>query len=185
MPFQSAPDSAVAVPRRHAADAVRPPLEARDRRAGRAPAPSLAAGLVAFDAFFTRLPEAAEAGGLPTTSGPGSPSAVGRTALHGRPGVPHGRAVGPAVPDHHLHRLPDPRLPDGLHGARPGLRALLRLPEPVLRLDAGAGAGRQPAGDVRRLGRRRSVQLPADRLLVHRERQRRRRQEGVHHQPHR
>ena len=45
--------------------------------------------------------------------------------------------------------------------------------------------GRQPAGDVRRLGGRRPVQLPADRLLVQRDGQRRRRQEGVHHQPHR
>ena len=37
-------------------------------------------------------------------------------------------------------------------------------------VDAGAGAGRQPAGDVHRLGGRRPLQLPADRLLVHRRR---------------
>ena len=37
-----------------------------------------------------------------------------------------------------------------------GLRALLRLPQPVLRRDAGPGPGRQPAGDVHRLGRRRA-----------------------------
>ena len=73
----------------------------------------------------------------------------------------------------------------GYMARRPRLRALLRLPEPVLRRDAGAGAGRQPAGDVRRLGGRRPLQLPADRVLVHRQRQRRRRQEGVHRQPHR
>ena len=61
----------------------------------------------------------------------------------------------------------DPHLLDRLHGPRAGLRALLRLPEPVLRRDADPGPGRQPAGDVHRLGGRRPVQLPADRLLVH------------------
>ena len=40
-------------------------------------------------------------------------------------------------------------------------------------------------GDVRRLGRRGTLLLPADRLLVQRQGQRRRRQEGVHRQPHR
>ena len=45
--------------------------------------------------------------------------------------------------------------------------------------------GRQPAADVRRLGGRRALLVPADRLLVRRGRQRRRRQEGVHRQPHR
>ena len=38
---------------------------------------------------------------------------------------------------------------------------------------------------LRRLGGRRAVPLPADRLLVHRDAERLRRQEGVHHQPHR
>ena len=38
-------------------------------------------------------------------------------------------------------------------------------------------------GDVRRLGRRRALLLPADRLLVQRQGQRRRGQEGVHRQP--
>ena len=87
-----------------------------------------------------------------------------------RPRVPHGRAVGRDVPGHHVHRLPDPRVRGRLHGRRSRLRALLRLPEPVLRRDAGAGPRRQPAGDVHRLGGRRPLQLPADRLLVHRAR---------------
>ena len=40
-------------------------------------------------------------------------------------------------------------------------------------------------GDVRRLGRRGAVLVPADRLLVSEEVRRRRRQEGLHRQPHR
>ena len=51
------------------------------------------------------------------------------------------------------------------------LRALLHLPEPVHLRDADAGAGRQSAVAVRRLGGRRAVLVSADRLLV---RQRRR-----------
>ena len=47
-----------------------------------------------------------------------------------------------------------------------GVLALLRLPEPVHLRDADAGARRQPAADVRRLGGRRPVLLRADRLLV-------------------
>ena len=49
---------------------------------------------------------------------------------------------------------------------RRGLQPLLRLHEPVRRLDADPGAGRQPAAAVPGLGRRGAVQLPADRLLV-------------------
>ena len=62
----------------------------------------------------------------------------------------------------------DPHLLDRLHGARPALRALLRLPEPVHRRDAHPRARRQPAGDVHRLGRRRPLLVPAHRLLVRR-----------------
>ena len=54
----------------------------------RAPAAS------SLDAFFTRLPEAAEPAASPTWSGPGS------TARRPRKvdlGLPHGRAVGPAA----------------------------------------------------------------------------------------
>ena len=49
---------------------------------------------------------------------------------------------------------------------RRGLQPLLRLHEPVRRLHAHAGAGRQPAAALPGLGRRGAVQLPADRLLV-------------------
>ena len=67
----------------------------------------------------------------------------------------------------------------------PRRRALLRLPEPVHRLDADPGAGRLAADAVHRLGGRRPLLLPADRLLVRRRGQRRRRPQGVHRQPHR
>ena len=66
----------------------------------------------------------------------------------------------------HLRRLPDPPLLGRVHGRRRGLQPLLRLHEPVRRLDADPGAGRQPAAALPGLGRRRPVQLPADRLLV-------------------
>ena len=59
-----------------------------------------------------------------------------------------------------------------LHEHDERLHALLRVPEPVHRLDADPGARRQPAGDVRRLGRRRPLLVPADRLLVRQGRQR-------------
>ena len=52
----------------------------------------------------------------------------------------------PAVVDHgahrHLDRAPDSHLRHRLHGARAGLRPLLRLPQPVYWLDADPGAGR-------------------------------------------
>ena len=54
-----------------------------------------------------------------------------------------------------------------LHARRSGLSALLRRGVAVRLLDDAAGAGRQLPAAVRRLGRRRPVQLPADRLLVH------------------
>ena len=47
------------------------------------------------------------------------------------------------------------------------LSALLRGGGAVRLLDDDAGAGRQPVPPLRRLGRRRPVQLSADRLLVH------------------
>jgi len=52
------------------------------------------------------------------------------------------------------------------------LRALLRLPEPLLRGHAGAGPGRQPAGDVRGLGGRGPLFVFAGRLLVREEERR-------------
>ena len=106
-----------------------------------------------------------------------------RRRLHAAPRS----AVGADDPRRHRHRLADPHLLDRLHarGARLGVRALLRVPEPLRRVHARAGARRELPGDVRRLGRRRPVLLPADRVLVSEEVGGRRRQEGVHRQPHR
>ena len=88
--------------------------------------------------------------------------------------------------DGDLRRHADPRLFDRLHGARqlPAL-SVLRLPVAVHLLDADAGDGRQPAAAVLRLGRRRPLLLSADRLLVRSPRRQRRRDQGVHRQPHR
>ena len=66
---------------------------------------------------------------------------------------------------------------------RGGVARYFSLPEPVLLLHADAGAGRQLPGHVRRLGGRRPLLVPADRLLVREEERVGRGQEGVHHQP--
>ena len=96
-------------------------------------------------------------------------------------------AVGGDDPGRHRHRLADPHLLDRLHarGERLGVRPLLLVPEPVRRVHARARARLELPGDVRRLGRRRPVLVPADRLLVSEEIGVGRRQEGVHRQPHR
>ncbi len=60
----------------------------------------------------------------------------------------------------------DPPLLGLLHGVRPRLHALLRLPELLRLLDAAARPGRQLRAADRRLGVRRRRVLPADRLLV-------------------
>ena len=66
----------------------------------------------------------------------------------------------------HDDRHARPRLLDRLHEPRPGLLAVLRLPEPVHVLDAAARPRRQLPRRVRGLGAGRPVELPADRLLV-------------------
>ena len=65
------------------------------------------------------------------------------------------------------------------------LSALLRRGGAVHLLDDAAGAGRQLPPALRRLGRRRPVQLPADRLLVHQAVGRGRRPQGVPRHAHR
>ena len=65
---------------------------------------------------------------------------------------------------------------------RGGVRQVLLLPEPLLLLHAHARPGKQLPGDVRGLGRRRALFVPADRVLVREEVGERRRKEGVHHQ---
>ena len=96
-------------------------------------------------------------------------------------------AVGGDDSRRHRHRLADSHLLDRVHarGDRLGVRALLLVPEPVRRVHARARARLELPGDVRRLGRRRPLLVPADRLLVSEEVGVRRRQEGVHRQPHR
>ena len=101
-----------------------------------------------------------------------------------------GAALRPAVRrdgrDGDVRRHADPRLFDRLHGARclPAI-SLLRLPLAVHLLHADAGNGGQPAATVLRLGRRRPLLLPADRLLVRPSGRQRRRDQGVHRQPYR
>ena len=71
-------------------------------------------------------------------------------------------------PRRHRHRSADPHLLDGVHarGDRPGIRALLLVPEPVRGVHARPRARLELPGDVRRLGGRRPLFVPADRLLV-------------------
>ena len=75
----------------------------------------------------------------------------------------------------------------GLHarGDRPRVRALLLVPEPVRLLHAAAGARLERPGDVRRLGGRGPLLVPADRLLLREEVGLRRGEEGVRRQPRR
>ena len=88
-------------------------------------------------------------------------------------------------PHRHGHRLPHPPLLVEVHGGGSRLLPLLHVPESLHLLDAGADPRRQPSGAVRRLGRRRSLQLSAHRFLVHRGCECRGRQESLHHEPHR
>ena len=84
-------------------------------------------------------------------------------------------------PDRHWRRDPRPHLFHRLHEGRRELCTLLRLPESVPVLHAGAGARQITAGAVR-LGRRGARVLSADRLLVRGSRQGPCGQEGLHHQ---
>ena len=122
---------------------------------------------------------------------------LGREAGRGRDplALPAGRRPGPvrrlrdrlAVGDlpagHHRRRARDPRLLDRLHARRRRVRALLRAPEPVRRLDADPGPGGLARAALHRLGRRGRLLLPAHRLLVPPDGERRRRPEGLHRQP--
>ena len=82
-------------------------------------------------------------------------------------------------------RVAGPRLLDRVHGSRPGVLALLRLPELVHVLDAAARPGGQLPRRVRRLGAGGPVQLPADRVLVPEAVGGAGGEEGVHRQPRR
>ena len=70
-----------------------------------------------------------------------------------RRGVPARPAVDGDDPRDHRRRRADPHLQRRLHARRSGLSAVLRVPQSVRLLHAGAGARRQLSGAVRRLGR--------------------------------
>ena len=74
------------------------------------------------------------------------------------------------VPVRHRHRHADPPVLDRLHARRPEVLEVLPLPEPVRLLDADAGAGRQPAPHLPRLGGRRRLLVLPHLVLVHRRR---------------
>ena len=71
-------------------------------------------------------------------------------------------------PRHHRRRRADPPVRDRLHRRRSASRSLLLLPQPLRVLHADAGPGGQLPPAVPRVGGRRAVLLPADRLLVRR-----------------
>ena len=97
-------------------------------------------------------------------------------------------AVGGDDPGRHRHRLADSHLLDRVHARRESDSEFARYFS-YLNLFAAfmlvLVLGVELPGDVRRLGRRRPLLVPADRLLVQEEVGVRRRQEGVRRQPHR
>src|SRR6266850_5388517 len=86
-------------------------------------------------------------------------------AVCGGLGIPAGSIVSGDGPGGYRRRLPDSRVFRWVHGARRRLLPFLRLYESVHVCDADSGPGKQFAAHVRWLGRRRSMQLPADRIL--------------------
>ena len=98
-------------------------------------------------------------------------------------------AGGPAHRDHapgrHRRGLADSYLFHGIHARRSGLPPVFFLLESVHVFHARADPGGQLPADVCRLGRRRAVQLPADRLLLPEAIRHQRRQQGVLGEPHR
>ena len=67
--------------------------------------------------------------------------------------VPARSAVDGDDARHHRRRRADPHLQRRLHAGRPGVPALLRVPQPVRLLHARAGARRELPGAVRRAGK--------------------------------
>ena len=143
----------------------RAPLSASARRACRAASPRLR------DRALVRLRgrRADHAAGPRRGAPPGPARRVGLRE-HGRrrrPDQPSCRPAGGLHAARGERRLDaDPPLLGLLHGVRPRLRALLRLPELLRLLDAAAGPGGQLRPADRRLGVRRRGVLPADLVLV-------------------
>ena len=159
-PAARRPDHRAAAGRLHRHRDGRPPARLErvlDRRSARSSCRWLAAMFVVADVL----------GGGRRATGRGHPLARGslRALLGRRRLLRRQPDRGPADRGHD-DRHARPRLLDRVHAPRPGLLALLRLPQPVHGLDAPARPGRQLAGGVRGLGAGGPVQLPADRLLV-------------------
>ncbi len=116
---------------------------------------------------------------------PDAVDVVQRRGLDGRARAALRPAVGAVPAADHRRRRTDPHLLDRLHGARRAPPAVLRLPQPVRRVDARAG----PRVRLRRclpgLGGRRPHVVPADRVLAVQALGGGRRQEGVRDQPRR
>ena len=85
----------------------------------------------------------------------------------------------------HRRRHADPPLQRRLHAGRPGYARYFAYLNLFVFFMLVLVLGAQLPGAVRRLGRRRTLLVPADRVLVQRQGQRRRGQEGVHREPHR
>ena len=121
------------------------------------------------------------------------PDSLDQVLLHldFRRRIPRGlrAASGPAHRDHaagrHRRGLADPHLFHRIHARRSRLPPVFLLPESLHVFHADAGPGGQLPADVCRLGRRRAVQLPADRLLLPEAIRHQRRQQGVLGEPHR
>ena len=111
---------------------------------------------------------------LPVAAGRRAP---GRHGLPGRPALHRDGAV------RHRHRRAHPPLRHRVHARRPEVLQVLPVPEPVRVLDAHAGPGLEPGGDVPRLGGRGRLLLLPDLVLADPADRGDGGQEGVHHQP--
>ena len=102
--------------------------------------------------------------------------------IHGGLGLPAGFAKRRHGAGGDRDRIPDPCLLHRLHGSRRRLLQILRLPQPIPVLHAGAGAGEQLRASVRRLGGSRILQLRPDRVLLSQAIRFQCGQQGVHRQ---
>src|SRR5207245_821997 len=106
----------------------------------------------------------------------------GRRLQRGRLGARRS-ALGGDDARRHRRQLPHLRLLERLHGARPRLLSLLHVALALRIRDAHPRHGRQLPSALRRLGRRRPLQLPAHRVLVRTTRAVLRGEAGVRDEP--